>query len=170
VSTSLRRSLFALACSAALLPFALRAEEETKPLVVADGSRVSIEYTLTTDGKVADTNVGLEPLVYQQGKSEILPALEKALAGMKKGESKKVTLTPDEGYGVVQPELMQTVPAEKIPEGARQAGTMLMAEAQSGEQRPVRVHEVKGDEIVLDLNHPLAGKSLVFDVKVLEIQ
>ena len=91
-------------------------------------------------------------------------------AGMKKGESKKVTLTPDEGYGVVQPELMQTVPAEKIPEGARQAGTMLMAEAQSGEQRPVRVHEVKGDEIVLDLNHPLAGKSLVFDVKVLEIQ
>jgi FKBP-type peptidyl-prolyl cis-trans isomerase SlyD len=180
-----RTSLTVLACLAALLPASLRAEDAAKPAVVvadpapaavepgvvAAGRRVSIQYTLTTDdGKVADTNVGGEALVYEQGKSEILPALEQALAGLKKGESKKVTLTPDQGYGIVKPELMQTIPTEKIPEDARKAGTMLMAQSQTGEQRPVRVHEVKGEEIVIDMNHPLAGKALHFDVKVLEVE
>jgi FKBP-type peptidyl-prolyl cis-trans isomerase 2 len=173
-----RASLTALFCLAALLPVSLRAEDTAKPAaaeaksgVVEAGRRISIEYTLTTDGgEVADTNVGQEPLVYEQGKSEILPALEQALAGLKKGESKKVTLTADQGYGIVKPELMQTIPAEKIPEDARKAGTMLMAQSQSGEQRPVRVHEVKGEEVVIDLNHPLAGKALTFDVRVLEVQ
>lgn len=180
-----RASLITLACLAALLPASLHAEDaakppaaeakpsagEAKPGVVADGRRISIEYTLTTDdGKVADTNVGQEPLVYQQGKSEILPALEQALAGLEKGQSKKVKLTAEQGYGIVQPELMQTVPAEKIPEDARKPGTMLMAQSESGEQRPVRIHEVKGEEVVIDLNHPLAGKALTFDIRVLEVQ
>jgi FKBP-type peptidyl-prolyl cis-trans isomerase 2 len=70
----------------------------------------------------------------------------------------------------VKPELMQTIPAEKIPEDARKAGTMLMAQSESGEQRPVRVHEVKDEEVVIDLNHPLAGKALTFDVRVVEVQ
>lgn len=185
VPTASRASLITLVCLAALLPVSLRAEDAAKPAVaeakaagadakpgvVEAGRRISIEYTLSTDGgQVADTNVGQEPLVYEQGKSEILPALEQALVGLKKGESKKVTLTADQGYGIVKPELMQTIPAEKIPEDARKPGTMLMAQSQSGEQRPVRVHEVKGDEIVIDLNHPLAGKALTFDVRVLEVQ
>ncbi len=194
-----RISVTVLACLAALLPASLRAEDaarptdvavepavveaktavveakpavvEAKPAVVEAGRRVSIEYTLTTDdGKVADTNVGGEPLVYEQGKSEILPALEQALVGLEKGESTKVTLPPDQGYGIAKPELMQTVPAEKIPEDARKAGTTLMAQSQSGEQRPVRIHEVKGEEIVVDLNHPLAGKALHFEVRVLEVE
>lgn len=190
MSIASRASLITLACLAALLPASLRAEDapkpaaeakpaaaearpatDSKPGVVADGRRISIEYTLTTDdGKVADTNVGREPLVYQQGKSEILPALEQALAGLEKGQSKKVELTAEQGYGIVQPELMQTVPAEKIPEDARTPGTMLMAQSESGEQRPVRIHEVKGEEIVIDMNHPLAGKALTFDIRVLEVQ
>jgi FKBP-type peptidyl-prolyl cis-trans isomerase SlyD len=185
VPTAARLSLATLACLAAWLPTQLSAEEPAKPAapppapaastappgVVADGRRISIEYTLKTDdGKVADTNVGGQPLVYEQGKGEILTALEKALAGLKKGDSKQVVLPPEQGYGVVREDLRQTVPAEKIPEDARKPGAMLMAQAESGEQRPVRIHEVKGDEVVIDLNHPLAGQTLHFDVKVVDVQ
>ena len=146
---------------------ALQAEEP----VIADGSQVSIEYTLTlTDGTVADTNVGGEALVYKQGTSQILPALEKQLSGLKVGESKQVSLTAGDSYGAVDPALFQAVPLASIPEDARTPGTQLVAQAPTGEQRPVRVHEVKGEEIIIDLNHPLAGQALRFDIKVLAIE
>ncbi len=139
--------------------------------VVADGSKVSIEYTLTLDdGEVADTNVGRDPLTYEQGKGQILPALEKALVGLGVGASKKVELSADQGYGPVRPELYETVEASQIPEEARSVGTMLVAQAPDGQQRPVRVHEVNDDQVVLDLNHPLAGKALHFSIKVLAIE
>jgi len=139
--------------------------------VVTDGQRVSIEYTLKlADGTVADTHVGGEAMTYVQGENQILPALEKELLGMKVGESKHVSLTAADGYGEVDASLFQTAPASAIPEDARKVGTTLLAQSQSGEQRPVRVHEVKDEEIVLDLNHPLAGQALDFDVKILAIE
>jgi FKBP-type peptidyl-prolyl cis-trans isomerase SlyD len=146
------------------------AEEEKTP-VIEEGSRVSIEYTLKLDdGSTADTNVGEEPLVYEQGSHQILPALERELAGMKVEEEREVTLTPEDGYGSVQPELYQEVEAEVIPEDAREKGARLVSEDPNGNRRIVRVHEVKGDRVVLDLNHPLAGQTLHFDVKVLGIE
>lgn len=148
----------------------LHAEEE-QAQVVAEGSRVSIEYTLSlADGSVADTNVGGQPLIYQQGASQILPALETQLSGLAVGDSKQVSLTASEGYGEVDPNLFQDVPAAEIPEEARVVGITLVAQAPNGQQRPVRVHEVKEEQIVLDLNHPLAGQALSFDVKILAIE
>lgn len=148
-----------------------RAQDEEGSLVVEEGRQVSIEYTLTVDdGVVADTNVGGEPLTYEQGAGQILPALEDKLAGMPVGASKEVELEPEQGYGPVNPELYETVEAKLVPEDARQPGAQLVAQSQSGEQRPVRVHEVKGEEIVLDLNHPLAGKTLHFDIKILGVE
>lgn len=159
----------ALLAAVVLTPLAARAEEGADA-VVADGSHVSIEYTLSLeDGSVAGTNVGKEPLAFEQGKHEILPALEKALAGLHVGDSKQVTLTPEDGYGPVDPTLFQEVDAERIPEGARVAGAELAAQTEDGRQRLVRVHEVKGDKIVVDMNHPLAGKTLHFDVKIVAI-
>jgi FKBP-type peptidyl-prolyl cis-trans isomerase 2 len=131
---------------------------------------VSIEYTLSlADGSVVDGNVGETPLAYEHGGGQILPALESALAGLSVGASKQVTLPPEEAYGKVDPELFQEVDAERIPADARQAGAELAAESEDGSQRLVRVHEVKGDRIVVDLNHPLAGKTLRFDVKIVAI-
>ncbi len=139
--------------------------------MIADGSQVSLEYTLTTDdGKVADSNVGAEPLVYTHGGQQILPALEAALVGLAVGEEKTVSLSAEEGYGVGDPELIQTVPASTVPEDAHEVGTQLLAESSEGEQHMVRVKEVKGEEIVIDLNHPLAGESLHFAVKVLAVE
>ncbi len=144
--------------------------EATKPASVEAGRKVSIEYTLTLDdGKQADSNVGGEPLVFEHGAHQILPALEDALAGMKVSESRKVTLPPDKGYGEVMPQLIQEVDPQKIPEEARVAGAELAAEDQQGNRHFARVHEVREDKILVDMNHPLAGKTLHFDVKILSI-
>jgi FKBP-type peptidyl-prolyl cis-trans isomerase 2 len=145
--------------------------EEKAATTVEAGRKVSIEYTLVLeDGKQIDSNVGGEPLVFEQGKHEILPGLEKAISGMKVSESRKVTLSPAEGYGEVMPELIQAVDPKQIPEGARVAGTELSAEDPNGNRRPARVHEVHEDKILVDMNHPLAGQTLHFDVKVLGIE
>jgi len=163
------RTLATTACLA--LPLAAASAEEEKVAVVEDGRRVSIEFTLSfDDGTEPETNVGAEPIVFQQGAHQILPALETALAGMKVSESRKVTLDPGKGYGERDPSLLQEVDAAQIPEGARVAGAQLTAEDAEGNQRLVRVHEVRADKVVVDLNHPLAGKTLHFDVKILKIE
>jgi FKBP-type peptidyl-prolyl cis-trans isomerase SlyD len=157
-----------------LLPSQIQAEEakagKEEPVVVEDGRTVSIEYTLTLeDGTRADSNVGEEPLQFEQGRQQILPALERELEGMKVGEQKEVTLPPDQAYGSVDPEAFQEVEAERVPEEARHEGARLVAQDPAGKQHMIRVHEVKGENLVLDLNHPLAGQTLHFDVKVIGI-
>jgi FKBP-type peptidyl-prolyl cis-trans isomerase 2 len=157
-------------CLGALLSLsASQAQEES--LVIEDGRKVSIEYTLTLDdGSKADSNVGGEPLVYQQGAQQILPALEQELAGLEVNDTKEVSLPPERGYGLANPELRQEVDAELIPEEARTEGTTLVSQDQAGNRRIVRVDKVIEDRIVLDLNHPLAGETLHFEVKVLGIE
>ena len=160
----------ALVTCALLVAPALRAEEE-KVLVIESGRTVSLEYTLTLDdGSTADSNVGGEPLVYRHGQQEILPALERALAGLKVNDTKTVDIAAADGYGLVNQELFREVPPEKIPPEARKPGTLLMSEDAQGHRRPVRVHQVEPERIVVDLNHPLAGQALHFRVKVLAIQ
>jgi FKBP-type peptidyl-prolyl cis-trans isomerase SlyD len=140
------------------------------PMSIVDGSSVQIEYTLKDDtGTVLDTNKGQAPLRFTQGEHEILPELEKQLTGMRAGDEKKVTLKPEDGYGVPDPNAVAEVPKEVIPEHALKVGTRLMARSAAGESRSVTVKEVKDTTVVLDLNHPLAGKTLVFDVKVLGV-
>jgi FKBP-type peptidyl-prolyl cis-trans isomerase 2 len=154
-----------------LLPLSATRAEEDKPIVIEAGRTVSIEYTLSLDdGTKADSNVGAEPLVYQQGEQQILPALEKELAGMGVNDSKQVELSPEQGYGAVNPALVQEVEAELVPEDARHAGVRLISEDPGGNRRLVRVQEVRDDRIVLELNHPLAGETLHFDVKILAIE
>jgi FKBP-type peptidyl-prolyl cis-trans isomerase 2 len=165
----MRRLARLLAASLALSP-ALAAAAEEKAPVVEDGRTISIEYTLTlADGSTADTNVGKEPLQYKQGGEQLLPALEAELAGLEVGATKKVTLSPEKGYGAVDPGLYQEIDLELIPEEGRSAGAQLVSEDATGEQRVVRVREVKGDKVVIDFNHPLAGQTLNFDIKILAI-
>ncbi|MEX0802137.1 MAG: peptidylprolyl isomerase, partial [Candidatus Binatia bacterium] len=138
---------------------------------VQDGSIVSIEYTLTDEaGKVIDSNVGKEPLTYIHGAGQIVRGLEKELNGLKVGEQRKVHVKPEDGYGPSDPKALQEVAKEKIPPEAQQVGAMLMTEAADGRTIPMRVHEIKEKTVVVDFNHPLAGKSLTFDVKVKDIK
>ena len=139
--------------------------------MIENGKSVSIEYTLNLDdGTTVDTNVGEDALTFKQGGSEILPALEEALAGHEVGDTKEVKLTAEQGYGPINTEAYQEVELEMVPEDARTIGTMLIATDPEGQQQPIKVHELRGETIILDFNHPLAGQALNFDVKILDIQ
>lgn len=139
--------------------------------MIEAGSTVGLEYTLTLeDGTKVDSNVGGEALRFEQGAGQIIPGLDKELTGMSVGEAKQVTVAPDEGYGQVKPEAFTEVPLSELPEDAREPGMVLMSRDPEGNTHRLRVHEIEGDKATLDFNHPLAGKTLIFDVKVLEIR
>ncbi len=140
-------------------------------MTVSDGKQVSLEYTLKLDDKsVLESNVGKEPMTYTQGAHEIVPGLEKAMEGLAVGDHKHVEVKPADGYGAVDPKAFQEVKKTQIPETAWKVGTQLEAKGADGESMFPRVTEVKSDTVVLDFNHPLAGKTLFFDIKVLDIK
>ena len=139
--------------------------------VIADGKQVSLEFTLSLDDKTqVQSNVGKEPLVYTHGARQIVPGLEKNLGGLKVGETKHVEVTPEDGYGSVDPQRTQEVEKDKIPEGARKVGSKLTGRGPNGQMMFAEVKEVKDKTVILDMNHPLAGKKLIFDVKVLKVE
>lgn len=146
-------------------------EKKGESTAITDGKQVSLEYTLTLEDKSQiDSNVGKDPLVFTQGAHEIIPGLEKKLSGLKVGESKKIEVSPEEGYGPVDPQRKQEVEKAKIPEDARKVGAKLTGQGADGRMVFAQVTEVKDNTVVLDLNHPLAGKKLFFDVKVLKVE
>jgi FKBP-type peptidyl-prolyl cis-trans isomerase 2 len=158
-------------CLAAAVANAEESEKKEKKTVVEAGSAVGIEYTLTLeDGTKMDSNVGSEALRFEQGSGQIIPGLDKELIGMKVGEARQVKVTPDEGYGQVDPAAFTEAPVSELPEDAREPGMILMAQDNQGRTQRLRVHKIEGDKATLDFNHPLAGKTLIFDVKILEVQ
>ena len=147
------------------------AEKKGNAGFVSSGKEVSLEYTLTLDNKeVIDTNVGGDALTYTQGSGQIIKGLESALEGMKVGESKQVTVAPENGYGSVNPKAFQEVPKENVPAEALEVGTELVGRDGQGRVVRPRVAEVKDQTVVLDFNHPLAGKTLHFNVKILDVK
>ena len=139
--------------------------------MVRDGTVVSLQYSLSgEDGKLIESNKGKDPLKYTHGSKQIVPGLEKELAGMKVGGEKRVKVKPQDGYGAVDSKAFQEVPKEQIPADGLKVGAILAAKGPQGQEIPVRIHQIKEKTVVLDLNHPMAGKTLLFDVKILDIQ
>ncbi len=161
-------------CAILFLSAACASAGDTKKgasaMTVSNGKQVTLEYTMKLDDQsVVDTNVGGEPLKVTQGRHEVIPGLEKALEGMTVGEKKKVTVAPTEGYGSVDPNAFQEVDRKMVPAEAQKVGAQLEGKTTDGKTVYPRISEVKNDTVVLDFNHPLAGKTLHFDVKVLEV-
>lgn len=145
-----------------------KGEEE---MTVAVGREVSIEYTLTLEDKsVVDSNVGAEPLIFTQGAHHIIPGLENGLEGMKTGEVRQVTVKPEEGYGLVDQEAFVEVNKEELPPEGLTVGAHIQGEDANGQVLHAQVKEIKDKTVILDFNHPLAGKTLYFDVKIVGIQ
>ena len=159
--------LFArLSILGAVAVFALAVDAHAGSLPIADGTKVTLEYTLMLPDKtVAETTVGQEPVSYVQGKEEILPGLEKALAGLTEGQRKTITLSPEDAYGTYDANKKVEVPKNRMPPDI-QVGTRLRG--QDGQE--AKVDAIKGDTVVVDVNHPLAGKSLTFDVHILKVE
>jgi FKBP-type peptidyl-prolyl cis-trans isomerase 2 len=138
---------------------------------IGPGSQVAIEFSMSLeDGTVLDANVGAEPLRFEVGSGSVLPGLELALQGLRAGEEKHIVLYPEQAYGMPRPDAVETVPIARIPKDHRAVDAVVEGEGPGGERRRFRVREVREDVVVLDTNHPLAGKTLTFDVKVLSVE
>ena len=160
-------------CLASAGDFAGAADASPKgsSLKIANGAHVSLEYTLMLEDKtVLESNVGKEPMTYRQGAHEIVPGLEQSLEGLSKGDKKQVVVKPADGYGEIDPKEVQEVKKSLIPEAARKVGAQLEAKNPEGQSSFPRVKEVKEDTVVLDFNHPLAGKTLIFDVTIIDVK
>jgi FKBP-type peptidyl-prolyl cis-trans isomerase SlyD len=146
-------------------------DTENKPRAVTDDVVVSIDYTLTVDGQVIDTTEGDEPLNFLQGHQNIIPGLERELAGMKIGDSKQVVVSPTEAYGEIDSDNIIDVPRSEFPdEIPLEPGTELEVKNSDGEVLSATINEVNKDTVKLDFNHPLAGKELTFDVTIVDLR
>ena len=144
---------------------------QTETAKIQDGSQVSIQYTLIDEkGKQIESNKGGDPFKYTHGKGDIIPGLENGLEGMQVGEEKTIMVKPEDAYGKIQPEAFQEIPRKNVPSEFLKVGAQLVARNPHGQSMPVRVHEIKDETVVLNLNHPLAGKTLTFEVKIMAVQ
>ena len=143
----------------------------TEEKIVKDNLVIAIDYTLTVDGEVVDASEGREPLEFLQGQGNIIVGLERELLGMKIGESKDVVVSALDGYGEADEEAFMEVPKNQLPENIPvEIGTELQIENDEGEPAYVRIESVENNIVLLNFNHPLAGKELHFAVKVISIR
>lgn len=135
------------------------------------GDRVKVHYTGTLlDGSVFDSSLGREPLAFVVGAGQMIPGFDAAVVGMAIGDKKTATLAPADAYGETDPEALITVPIAEVPEDIQpEVGMQLQLMDGGGRPHNVVVSEVTADHIVLDANHFLAGKTLVFEIEMVGI-
>jgi len=135
----------------------------------AENSVVGIEYEVKEAGssEVVDTNKGAQPLEFITGKGQIIPGLESALVGMSEGESADILVKAADAYGEVNPEAVQVIPKEQFEGIDLQEGMTLYGQGEGGQTVQVTVKSFTDSDVTVDFNHPLAGKDLMFNVKVL---
>lgn len=138
---------------------------------ITDGKVVHIHYTLTDDaGEILDTSAGQEPLVYLHGAGNIIPGLENALEGKTVGDTLTVVVPPEQGYGVRNEELVDTASLSQFP-NPEQVEVGVSFRVQMGDMMYVAtVTDIAGDTVTFDMNHPLAGVMLNFDVAVVDVK
>ena len=139
---------------------------------IADGKVVHFHYTLKNQaGEVLDSSAGREPMPYLHGAGNIVPGLERQLAGLKVGDTVDATVEPEEGYGTVDDNWPQQVPRDAFPGDIEiQAGMQFFAQSPDGGHFPVWIARVDDDSVWVDGNHPLAGETLYFAVEIVEIR
>lgn len=135
------------------------------------GDTVKVHYTGRLDeNEVFDSSENREPLIFTIGSGEIIPGFEQAVIGMNPGDQKTVTIVSEEAYGPVMKELITEVDRSKIPPHIQlEEGQMLQIGEEGGPTAIVRVSRIDDKTVTLDANHPLAGRDLIFDIKLLEI-
>jgi FKBP-type peptidyl-prolyl cis-trans isomerase SlyD len=141
-------------------------------LLIGEKSVVSVHYKLSDDsGKVLDSSEGRDPLAYLHGAGNIVPGLEKALTGKIAGDSLQVKVEPAEGYGEINPEGLKVIEKSAF-EGVEsvEAGMAFEAKAPDGTAQQIIVKKVEGEEVTIDMNHPLAGVTLNFDITIVSVR
>lgn len=138
---------------------------------IGDDSVVSFHYTLRDDsGSITESSEGASPVVYMHGRNNIVPGLETQLAGKKSGEKFTAIVTPEQGYGMRNESAIQRVPLKHLAtRGPIEVGQMVVVNTREG-GRQARVLKVGHFNVDLDLNHPLAGKTLRFEIEIVDVR
>ena len=139
---------------------------------VKNGDIVKVHYTgKLTNGEQFDSSTGREPLEFTVGAGQMIKGFDRAMPGMSVGEKKTVNISPEEGYGEKVEEAIIEFPRENVPaDMPLEIGMTLELRSESGQPIPVTIEDIREDVIVLDANHSLAGKELVFDIELVEIK
>ncbi|WP_420385678.1 FKBP-type peptidyl-prolyl cis-trans isomerase [Roseivirga sp.] len=135
------------------------------------GDSVKVHYTgKLKDGTVFDSSQGREPLAFQVGAGQMIKGFDAAVDGMEVGDTKTAEIPAAEAYGEARQDLIFDVPKSNLPEDLKpEVGQQLAMTQPNGQQVPVTVAKVEEDKVVIDANHQLAGKDLVFDIELVEI-
>ena len=137
---------------------------------VKKGDRVKFNYSLTLkDGKVFESNMGQAPLEITVGKGKAIKGLENGLIGMSPGQTKSVVVKPADGYGAKDPAFVWTVPAGELPAGDAAVGTEVSFARADGSRVEGLIAKIDADQVTVDGNHPLAGRNLTFEIKLVSI-
>jgi peptidylprolyl isomerase len=139
---------------------------------ISDGSKVKIHYVGSfDDGKVFDASERLgEPLEFVVGSGTVIPGFEKAVKGMSVGDKKSVKIEAKEAYGEHRADLVKIITRDKLPADKEpKAGMVIVLGLSNGMEIPALITKVNGDMITIDLNHPLSGKNLNFQIEIVEV-
>lgn len=146
-------------------------DNSQKPIKVSNDVVVSMDYTLTVNGEIVDSSQGRKPLEFIQGRGNIIRGLERELYDMAEGESKQVSVAPRDGYGEENPEAFLDVARDEFPEDMMiKKGEHLQLQDQNGRVVNAFIDEIQGDNVRLNLNHPMAGKQLDFAITVVDMR
>ena len=141
-------------------------KKKGQTMAIQTNQIVSIEYEARDGDTVIDTNVGGEPLVFMYGKGQIIPGLENGIENMSIGEKASIVVEPKDAYGELNPEAMQEVPKDQFAGIDLEVGMTLYGQGEDGSTVQVTVKEIRNDSVIIDFNHPLAGKDLMFTVTI----
>ena len=138
---------------------------------VKENNTVKVNYTgKLSDGQIFDSSEGKEPIEFTLGEGRLIPGFEKGLIDMTLNEKKTITIAKEEAYGDVNDSLIQEVKKTELPQDmAPQVGMGLVSKSPDGQEINLVITEVKEDSVIIDGNHPLAGRDLIFDLEVVAI-
>ncbi|WP_166384700.1 peptidylprolyl isomerase [Polaribacter sp. 11A2H] len=139
---------------------------------VKANNTVKVHYTgKLADGQVFDTSEGKEPIEFVLGQGRLIPGFEQGLIDMKLNEKKTISIAKEEAYGEVNEQLIQEIERANLPQDMEpKVGMGLVSKSPEGQEMNLMIIEVKEESVVIDGNHPLAGRDLVFDLEVVEIK
>jgi len=137
--------------------------------MIVKGSAVKVHYIgKLSDGEVFDSSEGREPLEFIFGEEMVIPGFEKAILGKEVGYKANIVIAIDDAYGPIRDDLFIEIPIDKLP-GDVEIGQVLQADSGDGKQVQVIVKEINENHVIIDGNHPLSGKELIFDIEIIEV-
>lgn len=138
--------------------------------MIENGKMVTLHYILKVNGEVIDESPKDKPLEFKFGSGGVIPGFAAGIRGLKPGDQKEFTVSPEDGYGMAKPDAIVKIDREKLPQEDLEIGMVFQGQSEDGEVMQGRVVKIEEDGVILDFNHPLASRQLDFSVEILEVK